>query len=118
MDAASAREALRRRHQFNVVEKGYACKIDLIIRKDRPFSHQEFVRRRPVDLAFGRLVTMVTPEDAILSKLEWARRSGDSEWQLRDAAGVLELNPSLEPGVRREVGAGAGGPGRLAQNLH
>jgi hypothetical protein len=41
-------------------------------------------------------VTLVSPEDAILSKLEWARRSGDSERQLRDAAGVLELNPSLD----------------------
>lgn len=95
-DAETAREALRRRRPFNVIETRYACKIDLIIRKDRPFSHEEFVRRQPVDLAFGRPVTMVTPEDSILSKLEWARQSGDSERQLRDAAGVLELNPSLD----------------------
>ena len=38
----------------------------------------------------------MTAEDAILSKLEWARQSGDSERQLRDAAGVLELNPTLD----------------------
>ena len=41
-------------------------------------------------------VAMVTPEDAILSKLEWAQRSGDSVTQLRDAAGVLELNPGVD----------------------
>ncbi len=38
----------------------------------------------------------MSAEDAILSKLEWARQSGDSERQIRDAAGVLELNPTLD----------------------
>lgn len=41
-------------------------------------------------------MSTVTAEDAIVSKLEWARLSGDSERQLRDAAGVVELNPTLD----------------------
>ena len=40
---------------------------------------------------------MVTPEDSILSKLEWARRA-DSERQLRDAAAIAEMNPTLDRG--------------------
>jgi hypothetical protein len=96
VDADSAREAQRRRRQFNAIETQYACKIDLIVRKDRPFSREEFARRQGADLPFRDAVMVVSPEDAILSKLEWARRSGDSERQLRDAAGVLELNPSLD----------------------
>src|SRR6266540_7054074 len=96
VDPDSARDALRRRTQFNAIETRYACKIDLIVRRDRPFSHEEFKRRVAVDLSFGQAVPIVTPEDAILSKLEWARRSGDSEKQLADAAGVLDLNPSLD----------------------
>lgn len=96
VDAASAYKALRLRRQFNAIETRHACKIDLIIRKDRPFSLEEFGRRQRVDLTFGRGVAMVTPEDAILIKLEWARPSGDSQRQLRDAAGVLELNPSID----------------------
>lgn len=96
VDISGAQEALRLRRQFNVIETHHACKIDLIIRRDRPFSHEEFRRRQRVDLTFGRGLAIVTPEDAILSKLEWARRSGDSERQLRDAAGVLELNPSID----------------------
>ena len=67
----------------------------MVILKDRPFSHEEFQRRQLVDLALGR-VSIVSSEDSILSKLEWARRSGESERQLRDAAGVLEVNPSLD----------------------
>jgi hypothetical protein len=96
VDAAGARSALVERREFNTIEMHAACKIDLIILKDRPFSREEFDRRQRVDLDFERGVAIVTPEDAILSKLEWARRSGDSERQLRDAAGVLELNPGID----------------------
>jgi hypothetical protein len=96
VDADGAREALRRRRQFNAIETQYASKIDLIVRKDSMFSQEEFARRQRADLPFRDAVTLVSPEDAILSKLEWARQSGDSERQLRDAAGVLELNPALD----------------------
>ncbi len=96
VNGEGARAALRRRHQFNVIEIARATKLDFIIRKLRPFSDEEFGRRQRVDLAFARAVAVVTAEDAILSKLEWARRGGDSERQIQDAAGVLELNPSLD----------------------
>jgi hypothetical protein len=96
VDMDGAREALRRRRPFNVIEMEHASKIDLIVRKDRPFSQEEFARRQRADLPFRNAVTLVTPEDAILSKLEWARQSGESERQLRDARGVLELNSSLD----------------------
>lgn len=91
----SASRAFEHRRQFNAIEIASASKIDLVILKDRPFSHEEFQRRQLVDLALGR-VSIVSPEDSILSKLEWARRSGESERQLHDAAGVLEVNPSLD----------------------
>jgi hypothetical protein len=94
--AGAARDALRHRGQFNAIESTRATKVDLIIRKARAFSEEEFSRRRRVDLAFGARVSVVTPEDAILSKLEWARLAGDSERQLRDAAGVLEVTPDLD----------------------
>ena len=91
-----AREALRHRRPFNVIETRHACKIDLIIRRERPFSVEEFARRRPIDLPFGLGVTMVTPEDAVLSKLEWARQAGDSEKQLADVQSIVSLNPNLD----------------------
>ena len=84
VDPNGAREALRRRAQFNAIETRYACKIDLIVRRDRPFSEAEFARRVTADCRFGRDISIVMPEDAILSKLEWARKSGDSEnsWRM------------------------------------
>jgi hypothetical protein len=42
------------------------------------------------DLPIGRL-QMATAEDTILAKLEWAR-SGQSERQLQDAAGIVAVS--------------------------
>ena len=39
---------------------------------------------------------MASPEDSVLSKLEWAMKAGGSEKQLQDAAGVVEVNPRLD----------------------
>src|SRR5262245_5646567 len=42
VDGESAHRALRQRLQFNVIEMTRAVKVDLIIRRERPFSEQEF----------------------------------------------------------------------------
>lgn len=105
VDADAARAAVAQRRLFNVIDVEHACKIDLIVRKDRPFSREEFSRRQRVTLPFANDVAVVTPEDAVLSKLEWALLSGESERQLRDVAGILELNPGIDRAyIRRWVG--------------
>ncbi len=96
VDAERAQDALRRRLQFNVIETESACKIDLIIRKDRPFSREELARRLSASLWAETPVALASPEDTILSKLEWARKAGGSEKQLEDAAGVVAVNAALD----------------------
>ena len=96
VNTESARQAIRERRQFNAIDTARATKVDLIIRKARPFSVEEFSRRIRLDMSFARGVAVVTPEDAILSKLEWARQSGDSERQIRDAAGIAEISTSID----------------------
>jgi hypothetical protein len=94
-DSEVGREALNARTQFNVVDPESGWKVDLIVRKDRPFSREEFSRRTEADLPFGRM-SVATAEDTILAKLEWAR-SGESERQLRDAAGIVAVSgPDLD----------------------
>ncbi len=92
-------EAVRRGQEITLLP-GRALRLctaeDLIIRRDRAFSREELARRVMADLSLGRPVAMVTPEDAVLSKLEWARRAGDSERQLADAAGILAVTPTLD----------------------
>jgi hypothetical protein len=82
----AAREALHHRSMFNLIDFANGWKADLILRKDRPFSREEFSRRRETPYGSGSL-WVASPEDVILSKLEWAKIT-PSERQLRDALGV------------------------------
>jgi hypothetical protein len=91
----SPQAALARRDQFNVIDTATAWKVDLVVRKDRPFSRSEFARRRPAKV-LDVDVHVATPEDTILAKLEWAAM-GNSDRQLGDAATVLAvLGESLD----------------------
>ncbi len=47
--------------------------------------------RRLEALGIPYIVSIATPEDTILSKLEWSRQGGGSERQLGDALGVLQV---------------------------
>jgi hypothetical protein len=96
VDGERARDALRRRFQFNAIDTRSAFKLDLIVRKDRPFSREEFGRRQAAELAPGVRVALSSPEDTILAKLEWAKKAGRSEKQIDDAAGVLAVNPGID----------------------
>lgn len=105
----AAREAFERRGQFNVVMLDSGWKVDLILRKDRPFSRSEFERRQTAGIA-GVEVPVASAEDTIVAKLEWAR-SGESERQLRDVVGILQMSgesldrPYIEGWVE-ELGVG------------
>lgn len=89
-DDNAAMEAFARRTSFNVIEQATGWKVDLLIRRERPFSRAEFERRTPVAL-FGRETPIATAEDTIIAKLEWAV-AGESERQLRDVAGILSVS--------------------------
>ncbi|HEY2901505.1 MAG TPA: hypothetical protein VGL59_13070 [Polyangia bacterium] len=89
-DADAALDALRRRGQFNVIDMATAWKADLIVRKARPFSVEEMRRRIEGEL-LGARVFVASPEDTLISKLEWAKLGGGSQLQLRDVSGILQL---------------------------
>lgn len=89
VDPDVARDALRRRTMFNVIEIATAWKLDLVIRKARPFSIEEMGRREAVTI-LGIAVKIATAEDVIVSKLEWSKASG-SDRQLEDVAGILRV---------------------------
>lgn len=82
-----ARQALRERGMFNVIDLESGWKADLIICPDRAFNRLEMARRQRVRV-LGLDVFVISPEGSILSKLEWAKLGG-SERQLRDAASVI-----------------------------
>ncbi len=89
VSAGAAKAALNDKTMFNVVDNATGWKVDLVVRKERAFSIEEFKRRRKVRMMESD-VFIASPEDVILSKLEWAKNSG-SEQQIRDALGVIEV---------------------------
>lgn len=89
VDLTAAVDALDHRSQFNIIDLATGWKVDLIIRKLRPFSLAEFDRRQPADL-FGLHLFLASAEDIVLSKLEWAK-IGQSQRQIEDVAGLLRI---------------------------
>ena len=88
-DLDAALEAHRRESMFNVIDLATGWKIDLIIRKSRAFSLEEFSRRQMVDLQNLPLF-VASAEDVVIAKLEWSRRA-QSPRQIEDVAAILKL---------------------------
>jgi hypothetical protein len=89
VDETAALDALNRQGQFNVLDYATGWKIDLIIRKSRAFSQQEFERRGLVEFQ-GMQIAIASAEDLLIAKLEWLKLGG-SQRQLEDAAGILRI---------------------------
>jgi hypothetical protein len=91
---AAVEDAIRRPSSFNVIHLPTAFKVDVFIRKDRPFDRSALQRRIPTPApdAPGEMIDVVSPEDVILFKLEWYRLGGEvSNQQWGDVLGVLRV---------------------------
>ena len=88
-DLDAALEAHTRQSLFNVIDLATGWKIDLIIRKSRPFSQEEFHRRQRVILPDLPLF-VATAEDVVISKLEWAKLA-QSQRHIEDVGGILRI---------------------------
>lgn len=81
-----AEEAFRSQSMFNLIEPSSGWKVDFVVRRDRPFSKQEFDRRFLTKIA-GVEVYVATAEDTMLAKLEWGAASG-SDRQMDDVIAI------------------------------
>jgi predicted nucleotidyltransferase len=93
-DADRMRDAIARRSMFNLIHTGAVVKVDIIVRRDGDYREEEFRRRRSADID-GVRMWVVSAEDLILSKLDWAR-SSRSEVQFRDVRNVIAAQPALD----------------------
>lgn len=94
IDREAVVRAIGQRSIFNLIHQDSVIKVDGIVRKDDPYRHEEFARKKLVTI--GDFQTwIVSLEDLILSKLYWARDSR-SELQLRDVLNLLRLNCDLD----------------------
>lgn len=93
MDNEMIAESIRRHSSFNIIHRESMFKVDIFIPSPRPFLQSQFVRAQNQTFLFESEVSakFASPEDVILSKLEWYRLGGEvSERQWRDILGVLK----------------------------
>jgi len=88
-DVDAALDAHKHESLFNVIDLASGWKIDLIIRKSRDFSEEEFRRRQSVKLE-GLSLFVASAEDVVISKLEWSKLA-QSQRHIEDVAGVLRM---------------------------
>jgi hypothetical protein len=88
-DLNAALEAHKRESLFNVIDLATGWKIDLIIRKSRAFSLEEFDRRQRVELQDLPLF-VTSAEDVVIAKVEWSKLA-QSQRQIEDVAAILCL---------------------------
>jgi hypothetical protein len=89
LEPEAVRDAIADRGAFNLIHEDRVVKVDCLVRKDTEYRREEFRRRRPVAVE-GMRLHIVTPEDLIISKLEWARDSR-SPLQLADVRSLVAV---------------------------
>lgn len=86
----AAKEAIRRKGEFNFIDSETGLKVDFWITKDDPKSMIEFKRRiaKKID---GREVYFLSPEDLILNKLDWYKQT-ESTRHMEDVESILKIS--------------------------
>jgi hypothetical protein len=81
-------QAVKSQGTFNIIHNETLVKVDFIIRKESEYRELEFGRRHSAIVEEVSL-SIVSPEDLVISKLFWAKESR-SEAQLNDVRNILE----------------------------
>jgi hypothetical protein len=93
-DDEMIRDAISHQSSFNLIHLETLFKVDVFLRKDRPFDQAQLERRAAQILATNpeQKAFIATAEDTVLAKLEWYRMGGEvSDRQWRDILGVLKV---------------------------
>lgn len=83
-----ARKAVAERKMFNMLNNQTIIKIDCVVLKETEYEQNAFSRRLRTNYSGDFEIWIISREDLILSKLNWAKRT-KSERQLSDVASIV-----------------------------
>lgn len=112
VDIEAVRDAVRRRASFNVIHLRSMFKVDVFLPGRGAFDQAQLARRRTqvVRTDPDRHIFVASPEDTVLSKLDWYRQAGAiSDRQWTDILGVLKVQaPTIDVAYLRKWAATLG----------
>ena len=93
IDEDTANEIVRRGGEFNFIDGPTGVKVDFWVSDNGEFDLSRLKRRVAKEI-LGQKIYFVSPEDLILSKLKWYKKSGSSR-HLEDAESVLKISEAV-----------------------
>ena len=96
----SFRDAILKRRMFNIFNHRTILKIDCVVKRGDQFAKTSFSRRQKVFYTESFELWIISKEDLIVSKLNWAKTY--SEKQMSDAANLIR-NPFDEVYVKKWI---------------
>jgi len=89
IDREMVENAVRFRTHFSLFYPKGELKADLWVLKDKPAENTKFERKQKISL-FGVQTFIISPEDMVLTKLEWYKRSKNTK-HMDDAVGIIKV---------------------------
>ena len=93
IDEEMIAESVKTNSSFNIIHRDTMFKVDVFVPLPRPFLQSQISRaqRQTFSLESEISANFASPEDTILSKMEWYRMGGEvSDRQWRDILGVMK----------------------------
>lgn len=94
LDHDVIKDSVKQKMMFNIFDKETLFKIDFIIKLNNEYEDLKFQRKIKMKINEIEL-NVISIEDLVLSKLNWARES-ESETQLNDIRQLLKNNNSID----------------------
>lgn len=93
IDKGMMEEAIASQGEFNFVHGSTGVKVDFWVPKSDPFENMR-MKRRIAKRIFGQTVYFISPEDLIISKLQW-RKISPSSRHMEDIESILKISGDI-----------------------
>ena len=87
-------DAIKHKHQFNIIHPSSGLKIDVITYKKDAFDNSRFKRIKRISPIEDTQVNISSPEDVIIMKMRYYKE-GESEKHLRDISSMLKISGDM-----------------------